>query len=91
MGSGTVIGIIIVIALLFSFFVPVFSMTSQSGSLFGATYETSAAVSLSFLLFRCGSYVNAHSSGTLGGITITHPISNGYNFQCSFSASSGNH
>jgi hypothetical protein len=88
MSAGQVIGIIIVVALLFSFLVPVFSMTSESGSLFGANYETTANVSLTFYALRCGSYMNAHDTGTFGGITITHPTSNGYNFQCNFAVSS---
>jgi len=87
MRLGRLIVILIVIFVLFSFLVPVFPVTSQSGSFFGASYQVDADVSLTFLISHCGSYVNAHSSASFGGITITHPISNGYNFQCSFSTS----
>jgi hypothetical protein len=85
MGAASWAAIIIVVLILFALFVPVFPMTSRSGSFFGASYSVDADVSLSFLISHCGSYVNAHQSASLGGITITHPISKGYNFSCNFS------
>jgi hypothetical protein len=88
MGLGKWIAVIVVLAVLFSFLVPIFHTTSDSGRFFGATYQVDADVSLTFLVAHCGSYINAHSSATLGGITITHPISSGYNFQCNFAVSS---
>jgi hypothetical protein len=86
--TGIIIVVVIVVAILFSFFVPVFPTTSQSGSLFGATYQVNAEVSLTFLVSHCGSYVDAHSTLSAGGVQVVHPLSSGYNFQCSYSSSS---
>jgi len=87
MGAAGWIAVIIVILIVFAFFVPVFPTTSQSGNFFGATYQVDADESFSFLMSHCGSYMNAHSSASLGSITITHSISKGYNFSCNFSTS----
>jgi hypothetical protein len=87
MGATRWIAVIAIVFVAFILFVPVFPMTSQSGSFFGASYAVDADVSLSFLATHCGSYVNAHESATLGGVTITHPTSSGYNFSCNFSNS----
>jgi len=87
MGLVKWIAILVVLIILFSFFVPVFHSTSDSGRFFGATHQVDADESLTFLLAHCGSYMNAHSTATLGGITITHQISSGYNFSCNFSTS----
>jgi hypothetical protein len=90
MGLVKWIAIIAVLIILFSFFVPVFHATSDSGRFFGATYQVDADESLTFLIAHCGSYINAHSTTTLGDIVITHQISHGYNFACNFSTSNGN-
>ncbi|HYB03106.1 MAG TPA: hypothetical protein VED17_01500 [Nitrososphaerales archaeon] len=89
MGAASWAAAIIVIIVVFALFVPIFPMSSQSGNFFGATYQVDADVSLSFLVSHCGSYMNAHSSASLGSITITHQISKGYNFSCNFSTSKG--
>jgi hypothetical protein len=86
--AGWVVGII-VLFILFSLFVPVFPTTSQSGRFYGASYQVSADDSLSFVVAHCGSYMNAHSSASLAGITVTHQLSSGYNFKCNFSTSNG--
>jgi hypothetical protein len=88
MGVLGYLAAVVVLLVLFALFVPVFPETSQSGSFFGATYQVSADVSLSFMSSHCGSYVNAHSTASLGGISITHPISKGYNFSCNFQTKS---
>jgi hypothetical protein len=85
MGAARWIVILVVVFIICAFFLPVFPMTSQSGSFFGATYSVDADVSLAFLVAHCGAYVNAHESATFGGIQVTHPISSGYNFACNFS------
>ena len=87
MGLVKWIAILAVLIILFQLFVPVFHSTSDSGRFFGATYQVDADESLTFLVAHCGSYMNAHSSATLGSITITHQISSGYNFNCNFSTS----
>ena len=87
MGAIRWIAILVVVFIIFAFFVPLFPMTSQSGSFFGATYGVDADVSLTFLATHCGAYVNARESGSFGGIQVTHPISSGYNFACNFSTS----
>ena len=87
MGAVRWVAVIVVVLVIFALFVPVFPMTSQSGSFFGASYSVNADVSLSFLATHCGSYVNARESANLGGIQLTHPISKGYNFACNFSTS----
>jgi hypothetical protein len=89
MGATLWAAVIIVILIVFALFVPIFPTSSQSGNFFGASYQINADVSLSFLVSHCGSYVNAHSSASLGSITITHQISKGYNFSCNFSTSKG--
>jgi hypothetical protein len=89
MGVARWAAVIIVILIVFALFVPIFPSKSQSGSFFGASYQVDADVSLSFLASHCGSYMNAHSSASLGSITITHQISRGYNFSCNFSTSNG--
>jgi hypothetical protein len=87
MGLAKWIAIVVVLIILFSFFVPVFHATSDSGRFFGATYQVDADESLTFLIAHCGSYMNAHSTATLGSIVITHQISHGYNFVCNLSTS----
>jgi hypothetical protein len=89
MGAAGYFAFVVVLLVIFALFVPVFPATSQSGNFFGATYQVSADVSMSFLVSHCGSYVNAHQSATLGGISISHPISKGYNFSCHYSSSGG--
>jgi hypothetical protein len=87
MGAAGWVALIVVFLLIFVVFVPVFPETSNSGNLFGVTYSVNADVSLSFMASHCGSYANAHSTTSLGSVTITHKISNGYNFSCNFSTS----
>src|ERR1700730_947061 len=90
MGAARWVALIVVIFVVFAFFVPVFPVTSQSGSFFGATYSVDADGSLTFLATHCGAYMNAHQSASFGGVQISHPISSGYNFACNFSTSNGN-
>jgi len=85
MKAAGLAGIVIIVIILFALFVPVFPATSNSGTIFGVNYGVHADVSLSFLVSHCGAFVNAHSTASLGGITITHKMSNGYNFACNFS------
>jgi len=75
---------LLVVALLLIFlFVPVFPYTAASGSAFGAaSVKVTASVSLTFLLFHCGSFINAQVTGSIGGFVGSVPISQGYTFTC---------
>src|SRR5712692_8128112 len=59
--KAVVIFVVLVITFLF---VPVFPYTAASGSAFGvASVRVTADVSLTFLLFHCGSFINAQITG----------------------------
>ena len=75
--------VLLVALLLISLFVPVFPYTAASGSAFGvASVRVTADVSLTFLLFRCGSFINAQVTGFIAGFAGSVPISQGYTFTC---------
>jgi hypothetical protein len=73
--------VLIVVAI----FLPVFPYSQSSSWFYGVGKTTvKADVSLTFLLFHCGAYVNANSTSTLLGVRSTSPASKGYNFNCNF-------
>ncbi len=77
-----VVAILVVLVIIF-LFVPVFPYTAASGSAFGvASVKVTADVSLTFLLFHCGSFINAQVTGSIGGFAGSVPISHGYTFTC---------
>ena len=61
--------VVLLVALLLIFlFVPVFPYTAASGSAFGvASVRVTADVSLTFLLFHCGSFINAQVTVSIAG------------------------
>src|SRR2546425_11562389 len=76
----TVKAAILLVALILIFLlVPVFPYTAASSSAFGvATVKVTADVSLTYLLFHCGSFINAQVTGSIGGFAGARPISQGY-------------
>lgn len=76
-----VIGVVVILAV----FLPFFPSSQSSSWFYGAGNTTvKAEVSLTFLLFHCGAYINAESTSTLLGVGSTSPASKGYNFNCNF-------
>jgi hypothetical protein len=76
-----VVGIVVVLAI----FLPVFPYSQSSSWFYGAGNTTVRAdVTLTFLLFHCGAYINANSTSTVLGIGSTSPSSKGYTFNCNF-------
>ena len=75
--------VILVVLVIIFLFVPVFPYTAASGSAFGvASVRVTADVSLTFLLFHCGSFINAQVTGSIAGFAGSVPISQGYTFTC---------
>ena len=76
MRASAIFGIVFAVAVLFAFFVPVFP--HDFSTFFGTT---SGNVSLSYLIFSCGSYNNLHYR--LGNL-INQPVQghSGYNWAC---------
>ena len=79
-------GLIVVLLIILAIFLPVIPYAQSSSWFFGAGNTTvKADVSLTFLLFHCGAYINAQTTSTLlGGVGSTSPSSTGYNFNCNF-------
>ena len=83
MRTAAKIMVLLVALVLIFLFVPVFPYTATSGSAFGiASVRVTADVSLTFLLFHCGSFINAQVRGSIAGFAGSVPISQGYNFTC---------
>lgn len=80
---GTKVGIVVVVLFLFAFFVPIFSDTTASASLFGSSVSVTTNASLTFLMFQCGSFYGTHVSTSLGGfVSRSVPVGTGYTFKC---------
>ena len=86
----TVKAAILLVALILIFLlVPVFPYTAASSSAFGvASVKVTADVSLTYLLFHCGSFINAQVTSSIGGFAGSVPISQGYTFTCNPGSSS---
>ena len=84
MGKGGVIAALVILFFLFTFFVPIFPYNISSASYFGiADGSVSADVSLSYLIFSCGSYNDLHYTGNFLGNSVNIPASkSGYSFKC---------
>jgi hypothetical protein len=78
-------GIVVVIVILAALFLPILPYSHSSSWFFGAGNTTvKADVSLTFLLFHCGSYIDANSTSTVLGVGAVTPTSSGYTFNCNF-------
>jgi hypothetical protein len=76
-----IVGVVVLLAIL----LPVFPYSQSSSWFFGAGNTTvKADVSLTFLLFHCGAYIDARSTSTILGVGSNSPSSTGYNFNCNF-------
>ena len=83
LGAGTIVGIVAVALFLFAFLVPVFPDTTASASLFGTSVSVTTSASLTFLIFKCGSFYNTHDTTSLGGVVSSSvPVGSGYTFKC---------
>jgi hypothetical protein len=79
--TAIIVGVVIVLAIL----LPVFPYSQSSSWFLGAGNTTvKADVSLTFLLFHCGAYIDATSTSTVLGAGSTSPVSKGYTFNCNF-------
>jgi hypothetical protein len=79
------LAIIACVLIVAAIFLPVFPYSQSSSWFYGIGNTTvKADVSLTFLLFHCGAYINANSTSTLFGVGSTSPASKGYNFNCNF-------
>jgi hypothetical protein len=89
MKTVRLVAIIIVLLAIFALLVPVFYLDQTSSAYFGTAHaQVTADVSLTFLLFHCGSYINAKYTQSFLGFQSSQPISQGYNFACNFQVSS---
>jgi hypothetical protein len=79
--TAIIIGVVIVLAI----FLPALPYSQSSSWFYGAGNTTvKADVSLTFLIFHCGAYIDAKSTSTVLGIGSTSPPSTGYTFNCNF-------
>jgi hypothetical protein len=79
------LAIVACVLIVAAIFLPVFPYSQSSSWFYGAGNTTvKADVSLTFLVFHCGAYVNANSASTLFGVGSTSPVSKSYNFNCNF-------
>jgi hypothetical protein len=79
------LAIVAAVAIVLVLFVPVFPYSQSSSWFYGVGNTTvKADVSLTFLLFHCGAYINADLTSSLLGVGSTSPVSKGYNFNCNF-------
>ncbi|MDA4123579.1 MAG: hypothetical protein OK456_10410 [Thaumarchaeota archaeon] len=74
-------GIIVIIVLVF-FLAPLVPYTFSSVNFAGYSGNVSAQVSPSFYALGCGIVFNPTQSGSLGGITVSHQIYSGGEWQC---------
>jgi len=83
LSAVTNVGIVVVVLFLFAFFVPIFPDTTASASLFGTSVSVTTNASLTFLVFRCGSFYGTHDTTSLGGVVSSSvPVGSGYTFKC---------
>jgi hypothetical protein len=73
------LAIIASVLIVVAIFIPIFPYSQSSSWFYGMGNTTvKADVSLAFLLFHCGAYMNANSTSTLLGVGLTSPASKGY-------------
>ena len=78
--------VLLLIALV-AMFVPFVPQTQASGQFLGAHYQKTAAVSPTYYLFHCGSYLNPQTSYQLGsGYAGFYQLDRGYTFTCDYSS-----